>query len=282
MKSDIDQAVRTAVSYEHFICQMRGNGYAVKGESLGEKSLKYLSFSAPGQNRFVRVSEKNFGKGYTKEIIKEKIESRTRRKEAFVCKSDAQNSLIDTSRENFQNSLGLQQWAKVQNLKVAAASYAAGGSMEDLRRNIARKTSSAGKARSELVALEHELKHKAEILKYAKQYSENRKYQKAYERAKDPDAYLQKHETELILFGGAETMLKRYGVKISGLDVTSMEEEYHALVSRKEKLKGIYKTAEKDATEAKRQLENVTQYMGMALEIESRDRKDKRQVQGER
>lgn len=80
MKADIDIAIKEAVSYEHFIQQMREKGYEVKGESFGEQSLKYLSFSAPGQSRFIRVSEKNFGKGYTKEAIKERISCQVERK----------------------------------------------------------------------------------------------------------------------------------------------------------------------------------------------------------
>lgn len=86
MKSDMDNAIRDAHSYEDFISRMQTKGYEVKGETFGDNALKYLSFSASGQTRFTRVSEKNFGVGYTKESIRERIEKRIRAQEKFPVK----------------------------------------------------------------------------------------------------------------------------------------------------------------------------------------------------
>ena len=44
--------------------------------------------------------------------------------------------LIDTSDEKFQNSPGLQQWAAIENLKIAAQSYNEAGSLSDLEHKI--------------------------------------------------------------------------------------------------------------------------------------------------
>lgn len=133
---------------------------------------------------------------------------------------------------------------------IAAASYAEGGSVEELERKITEKNATAKTARSEIVYLEHEMKAKAEILKYAKQYVANRKYQRGYEKAKDQDAYFRSHETQIILFGGAENMLKRYGIKTTSLDVEKMQAEYDAMTVQKAKLKKTYQTAEKEVVEA--------------------------------
>lgn len=197
MKSDMDDAIREAHSYEDFINRMCLKGYAVKGESFGDNALKYLSFSASEQNRFTRVSEKNFGKGYTKEAIRERIEKRVkvqdyspvRKRVPSPKRPDAKRTLIDTEKEKFQESGTLKHWADIQNLKIAAGSYAECGSIEALVRKIAKKNATAKASRSAIVDLEHEMKAKAEILKYAKQYVANRKYQRGYEKAKDQDAY---------------------------------------------------------------------------------------------
>lgn len=271
MKYDMDSAIREAHSYEDFIYRMKARGYEVKGETFGDGSLKYLSFSASGQSRFTRVSVKNFGDGYTKEDIREKIEKRVKeqpipivRKRVPLLKKEASKQrLIDTDKEKFMESPGLKHWADVQNLKIAAASYAAGGSIEELEQKITEKNATAKAARNKMVELEHEMKAKAEILKYAKQYMANRKYQRGYEKAKDPDAYFRSHETQIILFGGAENMLKRYGIKTAALDVVKMQAEYDAMASQKVKLMKVYKTAEKEAVEAKKQLTNVEQYLGI-------------------
>ena len=171
--------------------------------------------------------------------------------------------LIDTDKEKFQESLGLKHWADIQNLKIAAASYAEGGSIEALEQKITEKNVIAKTARSDMVKLEHEMKTKAEILKYAKQYVENRKYQRGYEKAKDQDAYLRNHETQIILFGGAENMLKRYGIKTASLDVEKMQKEYDAMAAQKAKLMKAYQTAEKEVAEAEKQLKNIRQYLGI-------------------
>ena len=271
MKSDINNAICEAHSYEDFISRMQTKGYEVKGETFGDNALKYLSFSASGQTRFTRVSEKNFGVGYTKESIRERIEKHVKAQESspvkkkfpFPKRPDAKRTLIDTDKEKFQENGALKHWADIQNLKIAAASYAEGGSGEELKQKILERSAVAKEARSAIVDLEHEMKAKAEILKYAKQYMANRKYQRGYEKAKDQDAYFRSHETQIILFGGAESMLKRYGIKTSSLDVEKMQAEYDAMAVQKAKLKKIYQTAEKEAAEADKQLKNIRQYLGI-------------------
>lgn len=62
------------------------------------------------------------------------------RRVPFPKRPDAQRTLIDTSQEKFQNSAGLKHWAKVHNLKIAAASYAAGGSIEELQHIVEEKS----------------------------------------------------------------------------------------------------------------------------------------------
>ncbi len=110
MKYDMDNAVREAHSYEDFISRMQTKGYEVKGETFGDNALKYLSFCALGQSRFTRVSERNFGVGYTKEAIRERIEKRVMTQEKFPVKKkfpfpkrpDAKRTLIDTEQEKLK------------------------------------------------------------------------------------------------------------------------------------------------------------------------------------
>lgn len=285
MKSDMDNAIREAHSYEDFISQMQTKGYEVKGETFGDNALKYLSFSASGQTRFTRVSEKNFGVGYTKEAIRERIEKRVMTQEKFPVKKkfpfpkrpDAKRTLIDTEQEKFQENGALKHWADIQNLKIAAASYAEGGSIEELKQKISERNAAAKAARNAIVDLEHEMKAKAEILKYAKQYMANRKFQRGYEKAKDQDMYFRNHETQIILFGGAENMLKRYGIKTTSLDVGKMQAEYDAMTAQKAKLKKTYQTAEKEAAEADKQLKNIRQYLGLEKDAQEEIKRHKKQ-----
>ena len=174
-------------------------GYTVTGEKIGDPHSKYIKFTAPGQERPVRGSFRNFGAGYTKEEIKDRIENPEKwqnkeqtvqepnttetpkqksrikiPKKDIVTRTGASRTIIDTSGEKFQNSPGLQHWASVKNLKTAAASYAAADNLSQLQKQIDKKTAEAKSARTELVELEHQMKKVSELLLYAEQYRDNK------------------------------------------------------------------------------------------------------------
>lgn len=75
--------------------------------------------------------------------------------------------LIDTSDEKFQGSPGLQQWATIENLKIAAQSYNEVGSLSDLKHQITVKTEAGKSAKQSVIKLEHLGKYLSEIIKYA-------------------------------------------------------------------------------------------------------------------
>ena len=154
---------------------MRAKGYEIKGETFEEGAAKYISFRPLDKERFVRGSAKSLGKEYTKERIRERIERKRERKAIIPKKDYSARRLIDTSDEKFQNSPGLQRWAAIKNLKIAAQSYNEVGSL-------------------------------AEIIKYAQQYNDNRSYHIGYKKAKNPDAYFRRYENQTILYGGARLL----------------------------------------------------------------------------
>ena len=73
LKSDIDEAIKTAAAYEDCIELIRAKGYEVKGEDFGENAHKFISFRPLDRERFVRGSAKSLGAEYTKERIRERI-----------------------------------------------------------------------------------------------------------------------------------------------------------------------------------------------------------------
>ena len=60
------------------------------------------------------------------------------------------------------------------------------------------------------------IKDLAEIIKYAEQYKANKAYHIAYKKSKNPDAYFRKHESQIILYGGAKRMLEQAGIPLKG------------------------------------------------------------------
>lgn len=271
LKADIDEAIQTADTYEDFLDLIRAKGYEVKGETFGEKSHKYISFRPLDKEHFIRGSVRSLGEEYTKERIKERIENKAleqpkkrvpfpTRKKPLV-KDYSSRKLIDTSEEKFQNSSGLKHWADIENLKIAASSYSEAGSIAELEKQLAAKSAIAKTARSSLVETEHQLKDLGEILKYAEQYKANHIYHIRYHKSKDKDAYLRRHESELLLHDGAENMLKRMGIDPKNLDVDKLRSEYNTLYSKKQTLQNTYKSAEKEINALNRKLDNLNQYL---------------------
>lgn len=276
LKADIDEAIKNAATYEDCIELIRAKGYEVKGEDFGEKAHKFISFRPLDRERYVRGSAKSLGTEYTKERIRERIEEKAlvkdkkrvpfpARKKPIV-KDYSRKNLIDTSEDKFANSPGLKHWADIQNLKIAAASYSQAGSIAELEKQISSKSALAKTARESLVETERQLKDLGQVLKYAEQYKANHIYHVRYKKSKDKDAYLRRHETELILHDGAENMLKRFGIDTKNLDVEKLRSDYNALYSKKQTLQKTYKSAEKEAANLNRKLDNLNQYLDRTSE----------------
>ena len=233
LRRDINFCIKSASTYEDFLLLMRAKGYEIKGESFEESAAKYISFRPLDKERFVRGSMKSLGKEYTKERIRERIKMKCERKSVIPKKDYSARRLIDSSDEKFQNSPGLQQWAAIENLKIAAQSYNEVGSLSDLKHQITVKTEAGKSAKQSVVKLEHHMKDLAEIIKYAEQYKANRSYHIAYKKSKNPDAYFRRYESQLILYGGARRVLEQTGINLKGLNVDKLKAEYQELLKQK-------------------------------------------------
>ena len=196
------------------------------------------------------------------ELCRERIERKRERKAVIPKKDYSARRLIDTSDEKFQNSPGLQRWAAIENLKIAAQSYNEVGSLAELEHKIAVKTEAGKSAKQSVVELEHRIKDLAEIIKYTQQYKANRSYHIGYKKAKNPDAYFRRYESQIILYGGARRMLEQAGINLKGLNVDKLKAEYQELMKQKSELTSTYKDCEKEVRELKRKQENLNQYLG--------------------
>lgn len=186
IRKNINFCIKSVSTYEEFLLLMRTKGYEIKGETFEEGAAKYISFRSLDKDCFVRGSMKSFGKEYTKERIKKRIETKRERKAVIPKKDYSTRKLIDTSDEKFQNSPGLQRWAAIENLKIAAQSYSEVGSLSDLKHQITVKTEAGKSAKQSVVELEHLIKDLAEIIKYAEQYKTNRSYHIGYKKIQEP------------------------------------------------------------------------------------------------
>ena len=276
LRKDINSCIKSASTYEEFLLLLRAKGYDIKGEELGENAPKYISFRPFGKERFIRSSAKSLGKEYTKERIKEHIELKRERKATIPKRDYTSRRLVDTSDEKFQTSPILKRWATIENLKIAAQSYAEAESITKLEHEIAVKTEAGKSAKQSVVELEHRIKDLAEIIKYAEQYRANRSYHINYKKAKNPDAYFRRYESQIILYGGARRMLEQAGINLKSLNIDKLKSEYQELTRQKDELTSTYKSYEKEVHELSRKLDNLNQYLGRdttsALSSEQQDK----------
>lgn len=216
----------------------------------------------------MRGSARSLGKEYTKERIRERIEKNREQKAVIPKKDYGSRRLIVTSDEKFQNSPGLQRWAAIENLKIAAKNYNEVGSLSYLEHQIALKTEAGKSSKQSVVEMEHHLKDLAEIIKYVEQYKANRSYHIAYKKSKNPDAHFRRYESSLILYGIARRMLEKAGIKLKELNVGKLKTEYQALETQKKELTATYKSCEKEVRDLKRKQENLNRYLGRDVQVE--------------
>lgn len=261
LRKDINIAIKSSSTYDEFLLLMRAKGYEIKGETFGEDARKYISFRPLNQDNFVRGSVRSLGKEHTKERIKERIELKREHKVTIPKKDYSSRKLVDTSGEKFENSPGLKRWAIIENLKIAAASYNEVGSISELERKISVQMQAGKSVKQSVVELEHHIKDLTEIIKYAEQYKANRSYHIGYKKAKNPDAYFRKYESQIILYGGARRMLEQSGINLKSLNVEKLKAEYQELSRQKSELTATYKNCEKEVHDLNQKLETLNKYL---------------------
>ena len=116
LRQAIDKALPESVGFEDFLERMRAQGYEVK-------QGKYLSFRAPGQERFTRSHR--LGDGYTLEALRTRTGNRRGYASAAQkpLRRDGRkiNLLIDIQAKLAAGKgVGYEKWATIFNLKEAA------------------------------------------------------------------------------------------------------------------------------------------------------------------
>jgi small-conductance mechanosensitive channel len=109
----IDVTIPKAKDFDDFLRLMEAAGYEIKRG-------KYISFRAPGQERFTR--SKTLGEAYTVEAITERIAGTYRAKPKALRQEKAGVSMLIDIQNSIKaaESKGYEQWAKIHNLKQAA------------------------------------------------------------------------------------------------------------------------------------------------------------------
>ena len=215
------------------------------------------------------------GREYTRERIKERIDSGLERNAKIQTKERISKNLIDVSQQKFADSPGLKRWAVVENLKNISESYHAAGSMLELEQKLTSISNETTTAKNKLRQIEKRVKTLLEIMKYAEQYQSTLSIYQSYKKARNPEAFLQKHESEIILHGGAKRMLEQAGITIKNLNVQKLKAELSMLEKQRGELAATYKGLAKNEKELQKQMQKLKEYLRAERE-EKHERKQEK------
>jgi len=276
LKSDINETIKQAHTYDEFLDLMKSKGYEIKDAEISPEAHKYIGFRAPGQERWIRGRPKSLGDDFTKERIRERIEEKVRiRAERMKRLTKRNPSMIDTTQDKFAESPGLMRWAEKQNLKAAAqiqSKLAEMGldSFDALDAKIESLHKQAKEGKKATIALDKDITRFEDLLHYAHVYNENKKYIRGYEKSKDKERYYRTHGYDIEIANGAIDRLKNAGLDPDRIDLQKMESDYAVMTADREKTSSAYKAAEKECEKLKKLRDDLTSYVGteQALDIE--------------
>jgi len=276
LKSDINETIKQAHTYDEFLDLMKSKGYEIKDAEISPEAHKYIGFRAPGQERWVRGRPKSLGDDFTKERIRERIEEKARiRAERMKRLTKRNPSMIDTTQDKFAENPGLMRWAEKQNLKAAAqiqSKLAEMGldSFDALDAKIESLHKQAKEGKKATIALDKDITKFEDLLHYAHVYDENKKYIRGYERSKDKERYYRTHGYDIEIANGAIDRLKNAGLDPDRIDLQKMESDYAVMTADREKTSSAYKAAEKECEKLKKLRDDLMSYVGteQSLDIE--------------
>ncbi len=215
---------------------------------------------------------KTLGVDYTEEAITARIAGRSRPSGQPKQRDDRIRLLYDLQSKQG----GLQHWAKLQNLKLAAKTFAwleehGIGNYADLE---SRSTAVMEKRDATHAAIKEIEVRTAELslaMKHAATYRQLKPLYDRYRQSRDKEKFLRGHESEIILFEAAARELKGMGA-VPLPSTESMKTELAALTGKKDTLLAEYRTARSQAHEYETIRNNVDALLSMPKEQEQQRR----------
>ena len=252
LKAAIDAVIPQAKNFDDFLRLMAAQGYEIK-------QGKFISFRAPGQERFTRC--KTLGENYTEEAITSRIKGLAvdrgpnRQRKGITLRIDLENNI------KAQQSAGYRHWATIENLKRAAATMNfltehGIGSYEELVERCDAVAAASIRTRESLRDTEQRI---ADLALLGKQIDTYRKLKPVYDRykaSKDKEKFLRGFESEIILFEAAAREIKKAGLtRLPSSD--KVKAELEGLSARKAALQAELRKIQREEKEYDTLRQNV-------------------------
>lgn len=249
LKAAVDRLIPACSDFEELLSRLQKEGYEIKRG-------KYISCRASGQERFTRL--KTLGIDHTEEAITARITGGSRPSKKPKQRDDRIRLLYDIQSKQ---GAGLQHWAKLQNLKLAARTmnYLTEHGIDnygELESRLSALMDCRDNTLATIKQTEARITELSLIMKHATTYRMYKPIYDEYKRAPDKEKFLRGHESKIILFEAAARELKRLGaVPLPSTD--RMKAELAELTARKDSLYADYTAVRSQAKELEIIRQNV-------------------------
>ena len=277
LRQTIDAALPSAYNFDDFLVRMRQAGYEIKRG-------KYISFRAPGQERFTRA--KTLGADYAEQAICACLEGRQRptpaQKKTRKEYVNSINLLINIQAKiDAGKGPGYERWAKIFNLKQAAKTfnYLSEHGIADyagLLAHMTAVTEGMSAASSVMRKLEGRMAEIAALKRHIANYSKTRKTFDAYRASGWSQVFRMQHTEELRLRQEAKQAFDAlHAEKLPTM--AQLQVEYIALLEQKKAKYEDYRRLKDEQYELQTVQRNVDQIL--RVELPDRLREQEREKQ---
>ena len=258
LKAAIDAVIPQAKDFDDFLRLMAAQGYEIK-------QGKFISFRAPGQERFTRLRASTLGDGYDLQDVLSAIEGKEKR----PGRSERKISLAVDIQAKLAagKGPGYERWAKVFNIKqmAAALAYIQDNNLTDYEQLAKKATEAADRFHvisEQVKQTEQAMKTNAGLKAATVQYAKTRPVFEQYKVTKYSRKFLAEHEADLELYRAAQAEMRSLlgGAKLPKMDV--LKEEGRKLTAKKKQLYGEYQKARRDMQEIVTIKANIDTLMG--------------------
>ena len=298
LKQAIDQAIQNSETFEDLLFTLEMEGYEIKHG-------KFISFRAPGQERFTRA--KTIGDDYTETAIRERIahkeavlgtaqptpieihtesssssgnkKNTKQPKKTFTSKRI--NLLVDISKNiKAQQSKGYAQALVRSNINtlVKTMNFLIEHKLttsEDFQVYADGKKAEYSLYRKDIRKIENELLELSEKIKFTQNYKKNASVYFESKRVKNASAFVREHEDEIVLFKASEMYFERKHINPKDVNLGELFEQYKNLKEEKAGLVKQSNSIKKEIKELDTVAANVEQALG--VDISADDDQQKKQ-----
>lgn len=265
LRQAIDRVIPNSAGFEDFLERMRAEGWEVKRG-------KYLSFRAPGQERFTRSHR--LGDDYTRDALQARAGNQrgyaAAAQKALRHDRKKINLLIDIrAKLAAGKGVGYEKWAKVFNLKEAARTlnFLIENNLTDYDELAARAEQAGASfdaASRHIKQLEARMAEVVRLKTHIIRYARTREVYAAYKKSRHKKEFRAEHAEELAQHEAAKKAFDALGGKPIP-KVAQLSKEYAALLAEKQAEYEKYKTLRQEMITIRTAKQNVDRILGISI-----------------